>query len=423
MARLLEHQGKDIFKKNGIPIPKGKVAKSPQEAKQIAEEFEVPVVIKAQVLMGQRGKHGGIKLAKTPAEAEQAAREILTMKIENIPVQSVLVEEMLDIKKEIYMGVTTSGITRAPVALFSVSGGMDIEEVGAMHPEKIFSKDISISRGFFEFDARNLLRKVEGLSGNDINAYSQVISRLYQVYRKNDCKLVEINPLAVTPKGVIAADARIDIDDDAIFRHPELGIEISEEAGAREPTPLELAAGQIDKNDHRGSAHFVQIDPDGSYAQKIGKISIGYDCVGTGCAITLFDEIYPLGYYPVDFCDTSGNPTSLKMYAATKIVFSQPEIKGYLMVTGMAAQQLDNTARGIIKALKELYPKTGGKPNIPCLLCFRGRSDEVAVNLFKEHGISDSPFFKVLGRNNTEKSAADEFDRLYKKWKKETGGI
>jgi succinyl-CoA synthetase beta subunit len=423
MARLLEFRGKEIFKKNGIAIPKGKLAKSPQEARQIAEELGIPVAIKAQVLMGKRGKSGGIKFAKTPEEAERVAKEILASKIDNIPVQSVLVEEMLDLRKEIYMGVTTSDTTRAPIAIFSISGGMDIEEVGESHPERIFTRDISISRGFYEFDARNMLRKIEGLPGNEMNTYAQFLVNLYKIYRKNDCKLVEINPLAVTAKGIFAADARIDIDDDAIWRHPELGIEISEEAGAREPTPLEIAAGQIDKNDHRGSAHFVQIDPDGSYAKKMNKISIGYDCVGTGCAITLFDEIYPLGYYPIDFCDTSGNPTSLKMYAATKIVFSQPGIRGYLMVTGVAAQQLDNTARGIIKGLKELYPKTGGKPNIPCVLCFRGRSDEVAVQLFKEHGISDSPFFKVLGRYNTEKSAAEEFDKLYKKWERETGGI
>ncbi len=423
MARLLEYQGKEIFRKNGISVPRGRLAKSPQEAKQVAEELGGPIAIKAQVLIGKRGKSGGIKFAKNPGEAERDAQDILTSKIDNNPVQSVLVEEMLDIEKEIYMGVTTSDTTRAPVAIFSLSGGMDIEEVGESHSERIFTKDISISRGFYEFDARNMLRNVEGLSSSETNTYAQIITRVYGIYRKYDCKLVEINPLALTTRGIFACDARIDVDDDALWRHPELGLEISEEAGAREPTPLEIAAGQIDKNDHRGSAHFVQIDPDGSYAKKLKKISIGYDCVGTGCAITLLDEIFPLGYYPVDFCDTSGNPTSLKMYAATKIVFSQPGIRGYLMVTGVAAQQLDNTARGIIKALKELYPETGGKPNIPCVLCFRGRSDDVAVQLFKDHGISDSPWVKVLWRYNTEKSAAEEFDRLYKKWEKETGGI
>ncbi|MFH1933044.1 MAG: ATP-grasp domain-containing protein [Pseudomonadota bacterium] len=423
MARLMEYQGKKMFKKNGISIPKGGLAGSPKEARQIAEDLAVPVAIKAQVLSGKRGKAGMIKFAKTPEEAEKAASEILELNVDNIPVKKVLVEELLDINKEVYMAVTSSDTTRAPVAIFSLSGGMDIEEVGESHPEKIVTKDISISRGFYQYDALNLLRKAEGFSSGEINKYAQILAKLYAIYRMYDCKLVEINPLAVTAKGIIAADARIDIDDDAVFRHPELGLEQSEEAGSREPTTLEIAAGQIDQNDHRGSAHFVQIDPDASRSRENNKIPIAYHCVGAGCAITLFDEIYPLGYSPLDFCDTSGNPPSLKLYAAVKIILSQPQIQGYLMQTGMAAQLLDNTARGIIKAFKELYPETGGKPNIPCVLCFRGRSDDVAVELFKEHGISDSPWVKVLGRYNTEKSVAEEFDKLYKNWAKEIGGV
>lgn len=423
MARLLEYEGKTLFAKHRIPVPKGKMATSPGEALEAARELGKPVAIKAQVLSGERGKAGGIKLADTPEEAEKAAEEILAQKIGGFPVEKVLVEEKLNIDQELYLAVTSNASTRAPIAIFSMTGGMDIEEEKETHPEQIFTEDISILHGFYQFDALNMLRRVPGLSSNEMNRYASILASLYSIYRQYDCKLVEINPLAATADGLVAADARVDIDDDAIWRHPELGIDISEEAGAREPTLLEIAAGQIDDGDHRGSAHFVQIDPEAEYAQRNNKIPIGYNCVGTGCAITLFDEIYPLGYYPVDFCDTSGNPPSIKMYAATKIVFSQPAIRGYLMVTGMAAQLLDNTARGIIKALKELYPETGGKPNIPCLLCFRGRSDEVAVRLFEEHGISDSPYFSVLGRYNTEKSAAEEFDRLYKKWVKETGGF
>jgi succinyl-CoA synthetase beta subunit len=380
-------------------------------------------MVKAQVLVGGRGKSGGIKEAHNPEEAEKVTEAILAMDYEGIKVTRVLVEEKLDVTKEIYAAATSNVATRTPVSIFSLSGGMDIEEVKEKDPQKIITKDISILKGLSQFEAMNTLRKVSGLNSAEIAAYGRILASLYDIYRKYDCKLVEINPLVVTARGVVAADARVDIDDDAIGRHPDLGIEISEEAGAREPTALEIAAGQIDHKDHRGSAHLVQIDPAASYARQIGKIPIGYNCVGTGCAITLFDEIFPLGYSPVDFCDTSGNPPSIKMYAATKIVFSQPEIRGYLMVTGMAAQLLDNTARGIIKALKELYPETGGKPNIPCLLCFRGRQDEVAVQLFREHGISDSPWFKVLGRNHTEKDAAEEFDRLYQIWVKETGGI
>ncbi|HUT72405.1 MAG TPA: ATP-grasp domain-containing protein [Desulfatiglandales bacterium] len=423
MPRLMEYQGKELFQKNGIAVPKGRLAQSPEEAKQIAKELGAAVAIKAQVLMGKRGKAGAIKFAKTPEEAEKLAQDILALEIQNVPVKKVLVEEKLDIRKEIYMGVTSSDATRAPVALFSLSGGMDIEEVAKSQLERIATWDISISRGFHQYDALNMLRKVKELSSSEINSYAQILTRLYTIYRQNDCKLVEINPLVVTDKGIFAADARIDIDDDAVWRHPELGMDQFEEAGAREPTALEIAAGQIDKNDHRGSAHFVQIDPDASRAKEQKKIPIAYHCVGAGCAITLFDEIYPLGYSPLDFCDTSGNPTSLKLYAAVKIILSQPEIRGYLFVTGMAAQLLDNTARGIIKALKELYPKTGGKPNIPCVFAFRGRSDDVAVQLFKDHGISDSPWVRMLRRDFSEKTAAEEFNKLYKKWEKETGGI
>jgi succinyl-CoA synthetase beta subunit len=424
MARLLEYQGKEIFKKCGIAIPKGAVCESPLEARKIAEKWSIPVALKAQVLTGKRGKRGGIKFAKTSEEAEEAARDILALSFDNMPVQKVLVEEMVeDIEKELYMAVTSNDATRAPVAIFSLSGGIDIEEVGGRAPEKIFTKDISILRGFYQFDAMNLLRKVSELSSAEVNRYAQILASLYDIYRQYDCKLVEINPLVVTKKAIMAVDSRIDIDDDALFRHSELGLEQSEEAGSREPTALEIAAGQIDQNDHRGSAHFVQIDPDASLAKAAKRIPIAYHCVGAGCAITLFDEISPLGYGPLDFCDTSGNPPSIKLYATVKIILSQPEIQGYLFMTGMAAQLLDNTARGIIKAFKELFPETGGKPNIPSVLCFRGRSDDVALQLFKDHGISDSPWVEVLGRYQTEKSVAEAFDQLYKKWKKETGGL
>lgn len=423
MARLIEYQGKKLFKENGIHIPKGSLAESPDEARRIAEELGGSVAIKAQILMGKRGKAGAIKFAQTPEEAEKATEEILALKIQELPVKKVLVEEMLDLKKEIYMGVTSSDVTRAPVAIFSLMGGVDIEEIAENHPDEILIEDISILRGFFQYDALNMLRKVNELSSDEMNKYSQILAKLYTIYRRYDCKLVEVNPLAVTEKGIVAADSRIDIDDDAVWRHPELGMEQFEEAGMREPTMLEIAAGQIDKNDHRGSAHFVQIDPEASRAKKDGKIPIAYHCVGAGCAITLFDEIYPLGYSPIDFCDTSGNPTSLKLYAAVKIILSQPQVQGYLFATGMAAQLLDNTARGIIKALKELYPATDGKPNIPCVFAFRGRSDDIAIQLFKDHGISNSPWVKLLRRDFSEKTVAEEFDKLYKKWKTETGGI
>lgn len=139
--------------------------------------------------------------------------------------------------------------------------------------------------------------------------------------------------------------------------------------------------------------------------------------------MTTLDELVDLGYFPMNFADTSGNPTASKLYRATKIILSQPGIEGYLFVSCVSSQQLDNTARGIIKALKELYPDSGGKPNIPMVFTFRGGWDEEAIKLFEEHGISDSPWVKILGRNATERDSALEFDSIYKKWREERGGI
>ncbi|OGO19323.1 MAG: hypothetical protein A2Z14_01290 [Chloroflexi bacterium RBG_16_48_8] len=227
----------------------------------------------------------------------------------------------------------------------------------------------------------------------------------------------------ITPEGVMAADARVDLDDDAVSRHPELGLDSVEDTGERPPTSLEIAAGKIDEHDHRGTAHFVQIDPDGSYVEEMGMIPIGFDCVGTGTSLTTMDELIPLGYYPVNFCDSSGNPTGSKLYRVTKIILSQPHIQGYLFVSCISSQQLDHTARGIIAALKELYPETGGKPNIPMVFAFRGSWDDVAIDLFHQHGIADSPWVRILGRDTIEKDAAVAFHEVYQVWKEMTGGL
>jgi succinyl-CoA synthetase beta subunit len=234
---------------------------------------------------------------------------------------------------------------------------------------------------------------------------------------------MEINPLVITPEGVIAADARVDLDDDAVSRHPELGLDSVEDTGTRPPTSMEIAAGKIDEHDHRGTAHFVQIDPDGSYVKEQGLIPIGFNCVGTGTSLTTMDELIPLGYYPVNFCDSSGNPTGSKLYRATKIILSQPLIQGFLFVSCISSQQLDHTARGIIAALKELYPESGGKPNIPMVFSFRGSWDDVAIDLFHQHGIADSPWVRILARDSIEKDAALAFDEGYKVWKDMTGGL
>jgi len=424
MARLYEYQGKELLNKMHIPVPKGRLATSPEEAKEIAEDLRRPVVLKAQVLSGGRGKTGGIKFAMTPSDVEKTAEKLLNIEIRGMAVRKILVEEKLSIKEELYLSVTADPLLRKPVLILCTDGGMDIEEVARTSPTKISKYPVNILRGLREYEARDFIRKMESFPSEDIIPLGSILKNLYDLYRKYDCKLVEINPLVLTEDGkFIAADARTDIDDDAIFRHPELGLASTEETGERPPTKIEIAAGKIDEGDYRGTAHIVQLDPDGSYTRGIGKVPIAFDCVGTGTSLTMMDEMVDLGYFPVNFADTSGNPTASKLYRATKIILSQPDIEGYLFVTCVSSQQLDNTARGIIKALKELYPNTGGQPNIPMVFTFRGGWDEEAIKLFKDHGISDSPWVKILGRDATEKDSALEFDGLYKKWKEKTGGM
>jgi len=424
MARLYEHQGKELLSKMGILVPKGRLAASPKEAKGVAEKLGRSVALKVQVLSGGRGKAGGIRFAMTPQETEKRAEELLETEIRGIPVQKILVEEKLPIKNELYLAITADPSLRRPVIIFCKDGGIDIEEVARTSPNRIVRKQVNILRGLREYEARDFIRKMESISSEDIIPLGSIMKNLYDLYRKYDCKLVEVNPLVVTEEGrFVAADARIDIDDDAIFRHPELGLFSTEETGERPPTKIEIAAGKIDEGDYRGTAHIIQLDPDGSYARETNKISIAFDCVGTGTSLTTLDELVDLGYFPMNFADTSGNPTASKLYRATKIILSQPGIEGYLFVSCVSSQQLDNTARGIIKALKELYPDSGGKPNIPAVFTFRGGWDEEAIKLFEEHGISDSPWVKILGRNAAERDSALEFDALYRKWKEETGGM
>ena len=423
MARLLEYQGKALFRRKGIPVPDGRAVQSVEEALSVVDELGFPVVVKAQVYAGGRGKAGAILFAEDRDSLTQVVRELLAKRIHGAPIRELLIEKKAEIEQELYVGVTSDPSTRQPVAIFSAKGGVDVEQTADEEAAAVFTMPIDIMRGFYYYDALNLLRRDWQLDSRRMFAVANLYTNLYRVYREYDCKLAEINPLALTADGPVAVDARVDVDDDALARQTTLDLEVAEEAGERAATALEVAAGTIDENDHRGSVHFVQIDPDGSYAQAEGKVPIGFDCVGAGTSLTTMDELVPLGYYPINFCDSSGNPVGSKLYRITKVIMAQPQIEGYVFVSCVSSQQLDNTARGIIKAFKELYPSTGGQPNIPCVLVFRGAWDDVAIDLFKQHGISAGRWVRVLGRDTAEIEAAEVFDALYKEWKSETGGF
>jgi succinyl-CoA synthetase beta subunit len=423
VARLLEYQGKALFERKGIPVPEGRLVQSLAEAINVVGELGFPVAVKAQVLTGGRGKSGAILFAEDRDSLSQAVKELLGQEIQGSLVEGLLIEEKMEIRKELYMAVTADPSTRQPVGVFSSKGGVDIEETAETEAAAMFTMPIDILRGFYYYDALNLLREAGDLESREMLALANLFTRLYEVYREYDCKLAEINPLALTDQGAMALDARVDIDDDALARQSSLDIDVAEEAGERAATLLEIAAATIDEDDHRGTVHFVQIDPDASYSRSTGKIPVGFDAIGAGTGLTIMDELVPLGYYPINFCDSSGNPVGSKFYRITKVIMCQPQIEGYLFVSCVSSQQLDNAARGLIKAFKELYPASGGQPNIPCVVQFRGGWDDVALDLFREHGISQGRWIEVLGRDTTEKEVAEIFDALYKEWKKETGGL
>lgn len=422
MAKLLEYQGKEILRRFKIPTPRGKVVRSPEEARAAGGDIGYPLVVKAQVHAGKRGKSGGIRIVDDDGELLKAVSAMLSASFRGLPVDALLIEEKVDVEQEIYVGATADPSSRTPVVVVCADGGVDIEETARHRPETLLKFPVDILRGLHVYDALNFLQGIAGMSSRQKLAVSHVICNLYALYRKHDCKLAEINPLALTGDRAVALDARVDIDDDSLGRQTELNIEVAEEAGDRSATLLERIAGSIDHNDHRGTVHFVQIDPDLSYIREHNMIPIGFDCVGAGASLATMDELVPLGFYPVDFCDTSGNPVGSKMYRITRIIFSQPGIEGYVFVSCISSQQLDNTARGIIKGLKEVYRESGGQPNIPTVLAFRGAWDEEAIKLLADHGISAGRWVRVLGRDYTEQSAAETFAALHKKWKAETGG-
>jgi len=415
LVRLYEYQGKRLLSGEGVGTPRGEVCRSAREAGDAAEKLGGKVVLKPQVLAGRRGKLGVIRFVEGSEEAEKAATELFETKVYGFPVRELLVEEYVSFRRSFYASVFSYQGERKPMCIVSSAGGIDIEEIVSRHPQQLVKQPINILEGLRGYQARNLVRKLPEASSREIVLIGGVLERLYKVYRKYDCKLVEVNPLIISEEGkAVALDARIELDDDAVPRHPELGLRVTEEAG-RPETKLESIARTIDMEDPRGILHFVQADPDGSYSKRLNLVPIGFSSTGTGSTLTAMDELVRRGYMPVNTTDTALVPAS-KIYKLTKVILSQPHIQGYVFVTPHSSQQLLLYARGMVKALKELYPKTGGKPNIPMVFCFRGGWDREAVELLRKHGIMESPLVKVLWRA-TEAETAEAFHELYKRWR------
>ena len=381
MAKFLEYQGKGYFKKAGIPIPEGEVVDTAEAAAAAAQKIGRPVVVKAQVLAGGRGKAGGVKLASTPEEAGQAAGEILGMDIKGLTVKQVLVEEQLAIKQEFYAGliINSAQEVRGPVLMFSPEGGMDIESV----PEdKIATLNVDVIKGLMIHDTLDMCVSM-GVTGGALRPLADVVLKLYNAFRANDCRTLEINPLVLTEEGkVYAADCRMEADDQAVFRHPEFGIKIGREF-LKEPTELDLMGWSYEASDFRGTSYIAEMASPEDVAE--GGY-VGYHGIGGGAAMLGMDALNKVGLKVADYADTSGNPTASKVYRTVKLILSQPGIEGYFLSGFMMANQEQwHHAHGLVKALREELPK---RPGFPVVLLLCGNKEAESQQILKE-GLAD----------------------------------
>ena len=417
MARLYEHQGKELIREAGIPVPEGGLAKSPEEARAIAERLGKPVVLKAQVWATGRMKAGGIKFASTPEEAEELAKELLGSTIKGMVVEEVLVEEKLPIEAEFYAGIIIDDSYRvkAPVVLFSTEGGVDIEEVAARSPEKIAKAVVDVLEGFEHEDARSMLKSLE-LPEGILGQAADVLVKLYGVFRSYHASSAEINPLALTEDGrLVALDCRISIDDSSVFLHPELGIRVARESN-RPPTELDEIAWKVEESDYRGVFYFMQL------ASEEEEGCVGFHGIGGGASILAADALVRVGLKLANFTDTSGNPTASKVYRAAKIILSQPNIDGYFLGGAcIASQEQWYHAFGLVKAFRE---ELANRPGFPVIILICGNKEEETIRILRE-GLADLPIrLEVYGSDYLDRVdyLAERMKALVEEYRRERHG-
>lgn len=327
--KIHEYQGKEILARYGVPTPAGKVASTPEEAAQVAAEIGGTVVVKAQVHVGGRGKAGGIKVAKTPEEAREVASKILGMDIKGLTVEKVLVEQAADIKEEYYIGITTDRAARRNIVMVSAAGGIDIEEVAAATPEKIAKLHLDPAIGLQDYQIRQLAFEAN-LPPAAIKGIGPFLKALYRVYLDFDCSLAEINPLVLTGEGkLIAADAKVDLDDNALFRHPEL----AQYQEAQEDDPIEAEA-------HKRGLTYVRLQGD-----------IGIIGNGAGLVMTTLDVVEREGGKPANFLDIGGGAKAEVVTKAIDTVLLDKNVKGIFFNIFGGITRGDEVAKGMLEAI------------------------------------------------------------------------
>ncbi|HEX4955156.1 MAG TPA: ADP-forming succinate--CoA ligase subunit beta [Thermoanaerobaculia bacterium] len=364
--KIHEFQAKDILRRFGVATPRGRVTDSAAEARAICAELGGRAVVKAQIHAGGRGKGGGVKLAHSPEEAEQVAGRILGMQLvtpqtgpEGQKVRRVLIEEALDIAQELYVSMTLDRALGRPVIMASAAGGMDIEEVAASHPEKIIRQAVDPHLGLLPFEGRRLARFL-GLSGATARKAVDLLSALSRAYLETDASLVEINPMLITGGGeVLALDAKINFDDNALFRRPDVVAlrDLDEE------DPAEVEAGKHNLN-------FIKLDG-----------SIGCMVNGAGLAMATMDIIKLYGGEPANFLDVGGSASQEAVAAAFRILVADPGCKAVLINIFGGIARTDRIANGVVGAIREL----GGVP-VPVVVRLEGTNVEQGRAILRDAG-------------------------------------
>jgi succinyl-CoA synthetase beta subunit len=366
--KIHEYQAKELFKKYGIPVPEGRVASQAHEALAIAKELaKLPVVVKAQIHAGGRGKGGGVKLARSAAEVESVAQEIIGMTLvtpqtgpKGRLVRKILVEEGLNIARELYLSLVPDRASAQIVIIASEAGGMDIEEIAANHPEKIIKISINPLAGLQSYHCRAVAFGLN-LSPAVAKSFVALLKNLYRLFTENDCSLVEINPLVITAEeAVMALDAKVNFDDDALFRHPDILMyrDIDEE------DPLEVEAAKF---------HLNYINLEGNVGNMVN---------GAGLAMATMDIIKQAGAEPANFLDVGGGASAEMVENGFRIILSDKNVKGILINIFGGILRCDVLAHGVVKAAKKT------KIKVPVVVRMEGTNVEEGRRILAESGLN-----------------------------------
>ena len=366
--RLYEFEGSDLFRREGIPVPNYAVTSSPREARQKAEEIGLPVVIKAQVLVGGRGLAGGVQVADSPDKAEEAAHRILSYSISGLPVQRVIVAQKVEVAREFYLGVTVDGYSGTPVVILSTAGGVSIEEMARAHPERVVSRQVPIATGLLLSEAQQMAQE-GGLGGEELAQVTSILHILYSVFRKYDALVAEINPLARTSQGnYLALDAKVEIDDSSLYRHPEFQVNRED----RITNPLERKGAQI-------GVTYVDLD---------GEIGIIASGAGLGMATM---DIIGRRFRPANFLETGGAISADLLYQVMDLVLQKKGLKAVFINLYGGINPIHEGAKGIVRYLRE------HKTTIPIIAKALGNRQEETWEILESGGV------KVVTEVATEK--------------------